>query len=86
MATAVERAALAELEEEARKHRPIRTAAQAGIGAAAVTVVEFVCAYFDLDLDPWDAGTQDSFPPVFTGALFVLGAWASAKWMNRKDA
>lgn len=83
MTTKQERVDLAELAEEERKHKPVRTAAQAGVGAAAVTVVEYGLAYFHADLDPWDAGTQQSFPPLFTGALFVLFAYLSALWMNR---
>jgi hypothetical protein len=84
MATKQERADLVELAEQDRKHKPIRTAAQAGVGAATVTVAEYVLAYFDADLDPWEGGVQQSFPPLFTGALFVLFAYLSALWMNRK--
>lgn len=86
MVTKADKAALDELAEVDRKHKPIRTAAQGGVSVAAVTCVEFVLAYFNLDLDPRADGTQDSFPTLFTGALFVLGAWVAAKWMNRRPA
>lgn len=67
-----------------RQNKIGRTTIQAGVSAAAVTVTEYVLAYFDADLDPWADGYQDHFPPVFTGALFVLFASAAAWWMNRK--
>lgn len=67
-----------------RQGRVGRTVIQAGTGAALVTVTEYALAYFDADLDPWADGYQDHFPPVFTGALFVLFAAATAVWMNRR--
>jgi hypothetical protein len=74
----------AALEEMDRSNKIGRTTIQAGAAAALVTVFEFVAAYFSLDLDPRADGVQDSFPPVFTAALFTLLAWAAARVMNPK--
>lgn len=83
MTTKKERAELEALAEIERSNKVGRTTIQAGTSAALVTCIEFVAAYPGLDLNPWDPGTQAHFPPVLTGALFVLLAWAAARWMNR---
>lgn len=81
MPTPAER--LRELVPLDREARVGRTTIQAGASAALITCLEYVAAFFDADLDPWDAGTQAHFPPVFTAALFTLGAVVVAWWMNR---
>lgn len=77
-------AGLRALDRIDRQNKVGRTGIQAGVGAAGVTVAEYVLAYFDADLDPWDAGVQAHFPPVFTAALFALIATITAAVMNRK--
>lgn len=66
-----------------RQNKVGRTTIQAGVSASVVTVIEYALAFPGIDLDPWDVGAQAHFPPVFTGALFVLLAALAAAWMNR---
>ncbi len=66
-----------------RSNKVGRTGIQAGFGAAMVTITEYALAYPKVDLDPWAKGVQDHFPPVFTGALFVVLAVIAAAYMNR---
>lgn len=75
---------LAALDRLSRSARVGRTTMQAGIGAAVVTVFEFTAAYLDLDLDPREPGVQDTFPPTFTAAMFVIVSAIAAAVMNRR--
>lgn len=83
MTTAKERAQLAELEEIDRSNRVGRTVVQVGASAAGFTLVEYVLAFFGVDLDPIAEGVQHQIPNGVKEALIVLGAWGIARYMNR---
>lgn len=83
MTTAKERAQLEELAEVERSHRVGRTVIQATASTGAFTLLEYLLAYFDIDLDPVAAGLQRQMPNGVKEALIVLGAWGLARYMNR---
>ena len=83
MVTKAEKAALAELAEVDRSNRVGRTVVQVGASAAAFTLIEYVLAFFNADLDPIEKGTQTQIPNGVKEALIVLGAWGIARYMNR---
>lgn len=78
------RGELDELAEIDRRNRSTRTGAQAGLGASAIILADYVLnGFLNIDLNPRDANSVE-FPVTVTGALLVVGAWAVSKWMNRR--